>query len=59
MAAAMAYPITMSTTKEDMAFKKLQAHMRDARNADGQDDPAQTLGDFPLLNARFGGSRRY
>jgi hypothetical protein len=59
MAAAMAYPITMSTTKEDAAFKKLQMFMRDARNVDGQDDPAQTLGDFPLMNARFGGSRRY
>lgn len=56
MAAAMAYPITMSTSKEDAAFKKLQAFMRDARNVDGQDDPAQTLGDYPLLQSRFGGS---
>lgn len=55
LAAEMAYPITMSASMADLMFNKLQQHMRQARAVDGQDDPPQTFGDFPLLQARFGG----
>jgi hypothetical protein len=55
MAAAMAYPITGSASMADLMNAKLQQHMKAARSADGQDDPAQTFGDFPLLNSRSGG----
>jgi hypothetical protein len=56
MAADMAYPITMSASLADMMFQKLERHMKRARTVDGQDDPPQTLGDFPLLGSRFGRS---
>jgi hypothetical protein len=41
----------------DMMHGKLQQHMKLARAVDGQDDPAQTFGDFPLMAARYGGRR--
>jgi len=34
---------------------KLLQHMKAARAVDGQDDPPQTFGDFPLMQSRFGG----
>ena len=55
MAAEMAYPITGSASMADMMHNKLLQHMKAARAVDGQDDPPQTFGDFPLLNSRFGG----
>lgn len=55
MASEMAYPITQSAAMADMMNNKLQFHMKQARAVDGQDDPPQTLGDFGLLNSRFGG----
>lgn len=55
MAAEMAYPVTGSASMSDMMHNKLLQHMKQARAVDGQDDPPQTLGDFPLLNSRFGG----
>lgn len=55
MASAMAYPITMSAAKEELTVKKLEMFMKRCRAVDGQDDPPQTLGDYPLLQARFGG----
>lgn len=54
MAAAMAYSITMSAAKEELQLGKLERFMKQCRAVDGQDDPAQTLGDERLLNARFG-----
>lgn len=59
MAAAMAYGITKSGTMADAAEKKLQTFMKRCRSTDGQDDPPDTLGDFPLMQARFGGAMRY
>lgn len=54
MMAALAYPVTKSTS----LAAELQAMLRDtlaqARAIDGQDDPPQTLGDSPLLASRFG-----
>lgn len=59
MAAEMAYPITGSASMADMMHSKLQQHMKQARAVDGQDDPPQTLGDFPLMASRFGGRGVY
>lgn len=54
MAALMAYPITMSAAKEQLQLQKLEVFMKRCRAVDGQDDPAQQLGDERLLTARFG-----
>lgn len=55
MATAMAYPLTQSSSLADSMNAQLQFHMKQARAVDGQEDPPQTLGDFALLNSRFGG----
>lgn len=54
MAAAMAYPITMSAAKEQLQLEKLERHLKRCRAVDGQEDPAQQLGDERLLTSRFG-----
>lgn len=54
MAAAMAYGITQSAALRDSMQKEYELHMKRARSVDGQDDTPETLGDSPLLNARFG-----
>lgn len=55
MAARMAYPITASTSVEEMRQGELQGLLREARAVDGMDDPPETFGDFPLLRSRFMG----
>jgi len=59
MSAAMAYGITKSASMVEAAEGKLQQFMKRCRSTDGQDDPPDTLGDFPLMQARFGGAFRY
>lgn len=59
MAAEMAYAITSSASMADLMFNKLQQHMKQARAVDGMDDPPQELGDYPLLQSRFGGRRGF
>lgn len=59
MAAEMAYAITSSASMADLMFNKLQQHMKQARAVDGMDDPPQELGDYPLMQARFGGRRGF
>jgi len=54
MAAAMAYPITKSSSVQQTMEQLLADTLRKARNYDGQDDPPQTLGDSPLYQSRFG-----
>lgn len=54
MAVAMAYPVTKSTSLASEATAALRDEMALARAQDGQDDPPETLGDFPLRNSRFG-----
>jgi hypothetical protein len=54
MAAAMAYPITKSSSVQQTMEQLLAETLRKARNYDGQDDPPQTLGDSPMYQARFG-----
>jgi hypothetical protein len=56
MKAAFAYPITQSASLEDLVEKICEQVLKKARAVDGQDDTPETLGDSPLLNARFGGS---
>lgn len=52
MAAKMAYPITRNASLKAGAEANLRDFMKTARAVDGQDDPPDTLGDFPLLAAR-------
>lgn len=56
MAAAMAYGITKSTSLQGTYEAKLQAFLKTTRAVNGQDNPPETLGDFPLLDARLTGS---
>lgn len=54
MAAALCYPVTKSTSLRDSLNQELKQRLQLARTADGQDDPAETLGQtFPLLDSRF------
>jgi hypothetical protein len=52
MKAAIAYSITKSTSKEQLVDQIVQRVLRSARNIDGQENPPETLGDFPLLANR-------
>lgn len=54
MAAAMAYPVTKSTSNQESAEQIYRDTIALARGVDGQDDPPETLGDFPLYRSRFG-----
>lgn len=54
VAARIAYAITASTSVEEAKKLELRNLLKEARAADGQDDPGETLGDFPLLTSRFG-----
>lgn len=53
MKAELAYAITKSQSVADSAKAELQAFLKQARAVDGQDNPPETLGDFPLLAARY------
>lgn len=52
MAMTCAYPITKSASMFDAMEKLWAVKLRDARNVDGQENPAETAGDFPFLAAR-------
>lgn len=53
MAARLAVTITADQGKKQEFERALLAIMRTARAVDGQEEPPKTLGDFPLLQARF------
>lgn len=53
MAARVAYAITQSTSMEQSRMQELDFALRRARAIDGQEDPPETLGDFPLLAGRL------
>lgn len=57
MAAALAYPVTKSTSLAQEMAAMAERHLAQARTVDGQDDPPETFGDFPLLASRYGGHR--
>lgn len=59
MAARMAYGITKSASMAELREGLLRDHMKRCRAVDGQEDPPETMGDTPLLNARFGAVRRW
>ena len=53
MVACLTYPITKSTTKQATEEEIIKAVLKTARAVDGQEEPSQTLGDFPLLANRI------
>jgi hypothetical protein len=53
MRQALAYPITQSTSLEQLIDQAIEPILKRARTTDSQDQPPQTLGDFRLLQARF------
>ncbi len=53
MAQAMCYAVTGSTSLRDTLAADLRDALSNARNLDAQDEPAETLGDFPMLASRF------
>ncbi|WP_286975403.1 hypothetical protein [Pseudomonas sp.] len=55
MAARLAYAVTQSTSMEQSRLQEFERALRVAKAIDGQEEPPQTLGDFPLLQARYGG----
>jgi hypothetical protein len=55
MKAVMAYPITQSTSLEQLVDGALADVLKQARAVDGQDGTPETFGDSPLLHARMGG----
>jgi hypothetical protein len=54
MKAVMAYPITQSTSLEQLVDQAVAGVLQRARSVDGQDDTPEALGDSPLLQSRFG-----
>lgn len=52
MVAALTYPITKSTTKQATEEEIVRDVLKTARAVDGQDNPPETLGDFPMLANR-------
>lgn len=54
MAMTCAYPITKSASMFDMMANLWGKKLREARTVDGQENPPEDAGDFPLLNARRG-----
>jgi len=53
MVAALAYPITKSTTKQAADEEIVKRVLKEARSIDGQENPPETLGDSPLLANRM------
>jgi hypothetical protein len=56
MKAVMAYPITQSTSLDQVVEAALKDVLKQARAVDGMDDSPETLGDSPLFQSRFGGA---
>lgn len=53
MKAALAYPVLESTSEKQVALQELKEALREAKTVDGQEDEPETLGDFPLIDARY------
>lgn len=52
MAMTCAYPITKSASMFDMMANLWKLKRQEARTIDGQENPPEEIGDFPLLQAR-------
>lgn len=48
----LAYPLTKSNTVQDGQWKLFAELLRTARNIDAQEEPGETVGDFPFINVR-------
>ena len=53
MASTIAYAITQSASLAQSMYQQLVLSLKTARSIDGQDNPAETLGDFRLFTSRF------
>lgn len=53
MRAILAYPITSSTSLEQLIETSIEGTLKRARAIDGADQMPETLGDFRLLNSRY------
>lgn len=53
MRSIIAYPLTSSTSLEQLFDQVLEPFLKRARAVDSQDTPPETMGDFPLLQSRF------
>lgn len=52
MAFKLAYPLTKSNTTRGEQWKLFTELLRTAKNVDAQEEPGDTIGDFPFLRAR-------
>jgi hypothetical protein len=52
MAMTCAYPITKSAAQQEAMAALWKLKLQQARTVDGQENPPETVGDFPLLNVR-------
>src|SRR3546814_18804853 len=55
MSVVPAYPVTKSTSLRETLADEFKEQMRAARNVDGQEDPAETLGDATMQIGRAAG----
>lgn len=53
MQAVLAYPITQSTSLEQLVMQVLQPYLKEARAVDSTDTPPEELGDYPQMASRF------
>mgnify|MGYP001794729713 CR=1 FL=1 len=54
MRQALVYSVTSSASLEQLVAQAIEPILKRARAIDSTDQPAETLGDFRTLNARFG-----
>lgn len=53
MKAAISYATSKSTSKEQLVEEIVRRVLKEARAVDGQENPPETLGDFPMLANRL------
>ncbi|MGG2142576.1 hypothetical protein ACD630_17635, partial [Symbiopectobacterium sp. RP] len=53
MAAKIAYAVTASASLRDALTQEAAYLLRQAKAIDGQEDPPEALGGYPLLTSRF------
>lgn len=54
LSARLAYPITLSSAREELAIRSFEIALKRAKAIDGQDDPPQTFGNLHLNTIRGG-----
>jgi hypothetical protein len=53
MRQTLAYPVTQSSSLEQLIDQAIEPFLKKARAVDSMDQPPQTVGDFRLLNSRY------